>query len=132
MIPRLLSRAAAGLLAVLATATAGRADDTIVIGFGGGLTGPLSFYDGLVRNGAQMAVDEINADGGIAGSHKIDFQVKDVQADAKAATEAGRAFVAGGAKVLIAPCDLDTAVAFGTPAQQAKIPIVAPCASTPT
>lgn len=132
MIPRLLSRAAAGLLAVVATAAVARADDTIVIGFGGGLTGPLSFYDGLVRNGAQMAVDEINAAGGVAGKYKIDFQVKDVSSDASASAEAGRAFVAAGAKVLIAPCDLDTAIAFSRPAQQARLPIVAPCASTPT
>jgi len=132
MIPRLLSRAAAGLLAVLATTAAVRADDTIIVGFGGGLTGPLSFYDGLVRNGAQMAVDEINAAGGVAGRTKIDFRVSDVRSDASASAEAGRAFVAGGAKVLIAPCDLDAAVAFSKPAQQAKIPIVAPCASTPT
>jgi branched-chain amino acid transport system substrate-binding protein len=131
MIPRLLSSATAYMFAFLLATAAVRAEDTIVIGFGGGLTGNLAFYDGLTRNGAQMAVDEINAAGGIAGRYKIDFQVKDVRSEASAAAAAGREFVAAGAKVLIAPCGLDTAVAFSQPGQQAGIPIVAPCASAP-
>jgi branched-chain amino acid transport system substrate-binding protein len=132
MIPRLLSSATAYAFAFILMTAAVRAEDTIVIGFGGGLTGSLAFYDGLARNGAQMAVDEINAAGGIAGRYKIDFQVKDVRSEASASAAAGREFVAAGAKVLVAPCDLDTAVAFSQSAQQAGVLIVAPCASTPT
>jgi branched-chain amino acid transport system substrate-binding protein len=132
MIPRLLSSTTAVAIGLIAMTAAARADDTIIVGFGGGLTGALAYYDGLVKNGAQMAVDEINAAGGIAGKYKIDFRVKDVRSEPAESAAAGRAFVAAGAKVLIAPCDLETAVAFGRPAQQARIPIVAPCASTPT
>jgi branched-chain amino acid transport system substrate-binding protein len=132
MIPRPLSSAAAAAIGIIMMTAVARADDTIVIGFGGGLTGALGFYDGLTRNGAQMAIDEINAAGGIAGRYKIDFQVKDVLSEASAAAAAGREFVAAGAKVLIAPCGLDAAISFGQPAQQAQIPIIAPCASTPT
>jgi branched-chain amino acid transport system substrate-binding protein len=132
MIPRRLSSVSACAFVLIAMTGAARADETIVIGFGGGLTGALAFPDGLTRNGAQMAVDEINAAGGIAGKYKIDFQVKDVRSETSASAEAGRAFVAAGAKVVIAPCDLETAVAFSRPAQQAGIPIVAPCVSTPT
>lgn len=109
-----------------------QAEEAIVIGFGGGLTGYLAYYDGLTKNGAQMAVDEINAAGGIAGKYMIDFQVKDVRSEAPASATAGNEFVAGGAKALIAPCDVDPAIAFGQPAQQAGIPVIAPCASTPT
>ena len=64
---RLLSRATTCVLAVLVIARAAHAEDTIVIGFGGDLTGPLAFYETLVRNGARLAVDEINAAGGIGG-----------------------------------------------------------------
>jgi len=127
----LLSGAAACVLALALQTAAARADDTIVIGFGGGLTGSLAFYDGLTRNGAQMAVDEINAAGGIAGKYRIDFEVKDVGSEPSAAIAVGREFVTGGAKVLIAPCDLATAVIFGLPAEGAGIPVVAPCVSTP-
>jgi len=132
MIPRLLSSVTAIAAGLIAMTAAARADDTIVIGFGGGLSGSLAFYEGLVRNGAQMAVDEINAAGGIGGKYKIDFRVKDVRSEPAESAAAGRAFVEAGAKVLIAPCDFETAAAFGRPAQQAGIPVVAPCAATST
>lgn len=128
---RLLMNAVAALaLGMMAGQAA--AEETIVIGFGGGLTGYLAYYDGLTKNGAQLAVDEINAAGGIAGKYKIDFQVKDVRSETPASATAGNEFVAAGAKALIAPCDVDPAIAFSQPAQQAGIPIIAPCASTPT
>jgi branched-chain amino acid transport system substrate-binding protein len=108
------------------------AEETIVIGFGGGLTGYLAFYDGMVNNGLQMAIDEINAAGGIAGKYKIELQVKDVRSEAPASATAGAEFAAAGVSVMISPCDVDPAIAFSQPAQQAGIPIIAPCASTPT
>jgi branched-chain amino acid transport system substrate-binding protein len=37
-----------------------------------------------------------------------------------------------GINVMIAPCDVDPAVAVGQIAQAANIPTIAPCASTPT
>jgi len=97
MIQRLLSSATACAVVFILTAAAVHAEDTIIIGFGGGLTGNLAFYDGLTRNGAQMAVDEINAAGGIAGRYRIDFQVKDVRSETSASAAAGREFVAAGA-----------------------------------
>jgi branched-chain amino acid transport system substrate-binding protein len=123
---------AAAALALATAAVPATAEETIVIGFGGGLTGYLAYYDGLTKNGAQLAVDEINAAGGIAGKYKIDFQIKDVRSETPASATAGNEFVAAGAKAVIAPCDVDPAIAFSQPAQQAGIPIIAPCASTPT
>ena len=123
--------AACGLAFSVATAPA-LAADTIIIGLGGGLTGRLAYYDRQTRNGAQMAVDEINAAGGIAGKYGIDFQVKDVRSEAAASAGAGKEFVAAGATVMIAPCDRDLAIAFSGSARRADIPVVAPCASTPT
>ena len=38
-----------------------------VIGFSGPLTGPAAMYGEAVKNSAQMAVDEINAAGGLNG-----------------------------------------------------------------
>jgi branched-chain amino acid transport system substrate-binding protein len=115
------------MLAFFWMTAAVHADDTIIIGFGGGLTGRLAYYDRQTRNGAQMAVDEINAAGGIVGKYRIDFRVKDVRSEAAAAAVAGKEFVAAGAKVLIAPCDGDLAISFSGPAD---IPAIAPCAST--
>ncbi|MGE0117563.1 MAG: ABC transporter substrate-binding protein [Dongiaceae bacterium] len=128
---RLLTNAVAGLALAL-TAAPAAAQETIVIGFGGGLTGYLAYYDGLTRNGAQLAVDEINAAGGIAGKYKIDFQVKDIRSETPASATAGNEFAAAGVTALLAPCDVDPAIAFSQAAQQAGIPVIAPCASTPT
>jgi branched-chain amino acid transport system substrate-binding protein len=132
MIPRPLSSAVVCAFAFIAGTAVALADDTIVIGFGGGLTGRLAYYDRQTRNGAQMAVDEINAAGGIAGEFKIEFQVRDVRSEAAASAAAGREFVAARAKIMIAPCDRDLALAFSGPAEDADIPVIAPCASTPT
>ena len=132
MIPRLLSRASACVVALLAITPAGHAEDTIVIGFGGDLTGPLAFYETLVRNGARLAVDEINAAGGIGGTYRIDLRVKDVRSEPSESAAAGRDFVGAGAKVMIAPCDVGAAAAFSMAGQQAAVPVIAPCVGTPT
>jgi branched-chain amino acid transport system substrate-binding protein len=129
---RLLRGIAAGTLALIVMTAPGLAADTIIIGFGGGLTGRLAYYDSQTRNGAQMAVDEINTAGGIAGKYKIDFRVKDVRSEAAGSAAAGKEFVAAGAKIMIAPCDRDLAIAFSEPAQHKDVPVIAPCASTPT
>jgi branched-chain amino acid transport system substrate-binding protein len=127
-----LGATAAALSLTFAAAPSVHAQETITIGFGGGITGYLAFYDGMTQNGLRLAVDEINAAGGIAGKYKIDLQVKDVRSEAPAAATAGAEFAAAGATVMIAPCDVDPAIAFSQPAQQAGIPVIAPCASTPT
>jgi branched-chain amino acid transport system substrate-binding protein len=132
MYQRILRGIAACALAFTVAIAPAVAADTIVIGFGGGLTGRLAYYDRQTRNGAQMAVDEINAAGGIAGKYKIDFRVKDVRSEAAGSAAAGKEFVAADARIMIAPCDRDLAITFSEAAQHADIPVIAPCASTPT
>ena len=59
-----------------------------VIGATGPLTGDASSYGNSVRNGAQLAVDEINAAGGLNGVN-FKFDMKD---DKAGAVEAGQGF----------------------------------------
>lgn len=62
------------------------ADDTFCIGATGPLTGDNSSYGISVQRGAQIAIDEINAAGGLNG-HKFSFEMlDDVAAADKAAT----------------------------------------------
>lgn len=124
--------ASAALVAGLGLTTAAVAEETVVIGFAGGLTGYLAFYDGMVKNGAQMAVDEINAKGGIAGKYKIDFRVKDMRSETPAAAIATQDLLDEGMQFMLVPCDVDPAIAAGQLAQAAEVPMMAPCASTPT
>ena len=51
----------------------GTADETIVIGLSGPLTGEAASYGLGVQNAANMAVEEINAKGGLFG--KIKFKI---------------------------------------------------------
>ncbi len=63
-----LSLAAAALLATAATnETARAADHEVVIGFAIAQSGWMNAYDGPPMVGAQMAIEEFNAKGGILG-----------------------------------------------------------------
>lgn len=64
------------------------AEGTIVIGATGPLTGDASSYGISVNQGAQMAIDEINAAGGLNGI-MLELQMKD---DKAAATDAASAY----------------------------------------
>src|SRR5262245_24956666 len=54
---------------------------TLTIGYDGSLTGVYASYDEPVRNAVKLAVDEINAKGGIGGKVKINIVVKDNKTD---------------------------------------------------
>ncbi|MGB4265837.1 MAG: ABC transporter substrate-binding protein [Limnochordia bacterium] len=64
----------------------------IKIGLITSLTGPVSTYGQSVRNAVQMAVDEINAAGGINGN-KINLIVRDDKGDATEAANVTRYFI---------------------------------------
>ena len=57
-------------------------DKVFKIGRIGPLTGAAAVYGLAVKNGAQIAVDEINADGGING-YQIEFNFQDDEHDAE-------------------------------------------------
>ena len=74
--------------------------DTFVIGGIGPLTGSAAQYGEAVKNGAQIAIDEINAAGGVNGmTLKLDFQ--DDEADPMKATNAYNMIKDNGAKLLL-------------------------------
>ena len=63
--------------------------DEVKMGFLGGITGPLEQLTPPILAGAQLAVDQVNAQGGILGDHKIDLIAGDSTcADATAAANA--------------------------------------------
>ena len=68
--------AAAAMLASLVVPASVFADDAFVIGGIGPLTGGAAAYGIAVKNGAEVAVNEINAAGGINGV-QIDFHMED-------------------------------------------------------
>ena len=79
---KLIALLMATLLVVGMFAGCGEEEKTeIVIGFSGPLTGGAAVYGKAVQNGAQMAVDEINAAGGLNG-YKLKLIATDDQHDA--------------------------------------------------
>ena len=87
------------------TATSG---EVFKIGGIGPVTGAAAVYGLAVKNGAQIAVDEINADGGING-YQIDFQFQDDEHDAEKSVNAYNTLKDWGMQMLMgtvtsAPC----------------------------
>ena len=105
------------------------AEERVIIGLGTDPAGPLATSDELLRKGAQMAVDDINSAGGIAGKLKIELQVKDI--DPETAATVAQEMVSGGVKALLTPLDGNLAAAFARPGQQGRVPVIAACESQP-
>ena len=89
-----------------ASSEAGR--DTFKIGATGPITGGAAIYGNAVKNGIQIAVDEINEAGGING-YQIDYNFQDDEHDAEKAVNAYNNLKDWGMQVLIgtttsAPC----------------------------
>jgi branched-chain amino acid transport system substrate-binding protein len=99
-----------------ATQAAAKTTKPVVIGFAGGTTGFLNFYDGPVKAGAQVAIDEVNAKGGVAGR-----MLKMISADNKSDTSqivpAALDVLDKGADILMPTCDYD----LGGPAARAAV-----------
>ncbi|MBN8908317.1 MAG: ABC transporter substrate-binding protein, partial [Rhodospirillales bacterium] len=83
--------AAACLAACLAPFAAG-AESTIKIGFPMPLSGPAAVYGAPVTKGAEMAVQEINAHGGVLG-HKLELLERDSKASADEAVRLARELI---------------------------------------
>ncbi len=123
----LLATSALGLLLTAAA----RAED-VVIGLATAQTGALAFADQPSLAGFRMAMDEINAKGGLGGKYKVTLDVKDTRSDTGATVQAAQELVAVGVKVLITPCDADPSIAAGQISQTAQIPTLTFCGTTPT
>lgn len=83
-------------------------DKVLKIGGIGPVTGAAAVYGLAVKNGAQIAVDEINADGGING-YQIEFNFQDDEHDAEKSVNAYNTLKDWGMQVLMgtvtsAPC----------------------------
>lgn len=74
--------------------------DTFKIGGIGPITGDTAIYGTAVKNGIQLAVDEINADGGING-YQIEYQFEDDQSDSEKSVNAYNTLKDWGMQMLV-------------------------------
>src|SRR5437899_12150059 len=97
----------ATLLAALGVQSpAHAADDDIVIGFAIAQSGWMNAYDGPPLKGAQMAIDDINAKGGVLGK-KLRAVVVDTKLDQTEGAKAGQAVLGEGSMLMAVACGSD-------------------------
>ena len=104
---------------------------TFVIGATGPLTGDASSYGISVQQGAQLAVDEINANGGINGC-QIEFVMKDDQADPELASTAYDQLMDAGMIASIGSTTSGACEAFASKSESDNLFFVTPSASAAT
>ncbi|MBN9562862.1 MAG: ABC transporter substrate-binding protein [Alphaproteobacteria bacterium] len=117
--------AAACLAACLAPFAAG-AESTIKIGFPMPLSGPAAVYGAPVTKGAEMAVQEINAHGGVLG-HKLELLERDSKASADEAVRLARELIIkDNVDFLVGTLTSAEAPAVSTIAKENRIVFIAP------
>ena len=127
----------AAFIAALLAAGCGGSDDEesgdgpFEIGVATAQTGAIAPFDQPAIEGLEVAVEEINAEGGLDGSHPIELNIKDTRSDAAQTATAAQELIDEGADFLVLPCDGDLALAGGPIAQDAGVPMTSICASVP-
>lgn len=97
---------------LLAGTTAARAEGPdIVVGFANAKSGWLEAYDTPARRAALVAIDELNAKGGLLG-RKLRVVEADTKTDRAQSAKAGLEVLDAGADLVVVSCDYD----FGAPA----------------
>ncbi len=105
---------------------AAKADDTIKIGFPIPLSGPTAVYGEPILKGAQMAVQEINAKGGVLG-RKLELLPRDSKANADEAVRLARELIIkDNVDFLLGTLTSAEAPAVSTVAKENKIVFIAP------
>ena len=99
--------------------------DTIKIGGIGPVTGSAAVYGMAVKNGAELAVKEINAAGGINGA-QIEFDFQDDENDAEKAVNAYNTLKDWGAQAILGAVTSAPCVAVGGVAQEDNIFMLTP------
>lgn len=112
---RKLATSAIGAVAALGLAAgatvANAADDEVVVGFAASYSGWMQAYSQPSTNAALIAIDDINAKGGLLGK-KITYVMADAKTDRVEGAKAGQEVLNEGAQMLAVDCDYD----FGAPA----------------
>lgn len=114
----MLSLMLAGCLALSLTACGGQSesgagdadssapsgDGTITLGMIGPLTGSVAVYGTHIENGVKLAIEEINAAGGVTlsdGAHQLAVETKDDQGDAPECVNAMNALISDGIQLVV-------------------------------
>jgi branched-chain amino acid transport system substrate-binding protein len=115
-------------LAALAITASAQPAKPVRIGLIGPFTGASADFGLPMRNGAQLAVDEINASGGYMG-RQIELVIKDDMASPDAGLQLSKELVQEGVVATVGFCNTGVAMKSLEVYQQAKSPLLVPCAT---
>ena len=99
--------------------------ETIKVGAIGPLTGPVAIYGISATNGLKLAIDEINANGGILGK-QVELNLLDEKGDSTEAVNAYNKLVDWGMVALVGDITSKPTVAVSEVAAQDGIPMITP------
>lgn len=140
MVKKAVSVAMVAAMAMSLTACGGKNDgkaegnsgegnsDTFLIGGMGPLTGDAASYGNSVKQGAQIAIDEINAAGGI-NETKFELKFEDDQADAQGASNAYNKLISNDIHALLGAVTSGACQAVNKLAQKDNLLMVTPSGS---
>ena len=114
-------------------ACASAPDRTLKIGYLADFSGPLAEFGPEIQTGVQLAIDHINAGGGVFGKN-VELITGDTALEsAQAIQEARRLIDVEGVAAIIGPLASSTTLAVAeSVAADAEIPIISPSATAPT
>ncbi len=113
------------------TNTATNTGDTIKVGVYGDLTGQTSSFGQSTKNGIELAVDEINAAGGVGGK-KIQLVIEDDQGrPEQAKTVVQKLISQDKVQAVLGEVASTNSLAAAPVAQEAKIPMITPSSTNP-
>ena len=111
------------------TGEGGSLTGTLKLGMIGPLTGGAAIYGNAVKNGEQIAVDEINA---ISGDFQIEYNPQDDEHDAEKSVNAYHNLQDWGVQVIAGTVTTTPCVAVSAEANADRIFMLTPSASSPT
>lgn len=127
---KLLAGAAAIGLCVGVAGTAAASDDKLVIGAAIAQSGFMTPFDGVPMNGLLIAVDEINAAGGIDGK-QLEVVYADTRSDPAQGANAAIEVLEQGASLVVVSCDFDMGAPAALIAQSRGVLTISLCAADP-
>ena len=120
---KMLAAAVAAVMTM--SASMAMADGAIKIGEIGPLTGAAAIYGTAVANGAQIAIDELNARGG----QQYELNAQDDEADAEKSVNAYNNLLDWGAQMMLATVTTNPCIAVGAQAYEDRVFMLTPSAS---
>ena len=116
------------MVMVMSMFTAALADEPIIIGISGPLTGPYAMYGQGVVNGAQIAIEEVNALGGL----QFALVYEDDEGDPEKAVNAYNTMLDQGAAMMAGTVTSGACAAVAAEAYEERVFMLTPSASSPT